>query len=260
MYQKNNFVYLHLQKTAGTHIKKLLVEVFGEADENSVWHGRVTEEHKDKFVFCGVRNPWDFYVSLFHHSQQKIAPPVNYFRSVPGLFDKTYDNPDTVEGFRIWLECLLSGKILDRNTMKLPKRLLNKPGKHVLLANKVDKMINHKSEDTIGLMSRWFFAMSVPNYRQMRIDNYKQFEKKFEELSLIDSYYRMELLADDIHEIIKNNLNPSVGWEEKFNDWSNQKSNTSKRIKKYEAYYDNELAAKVAEKDELIIKKFNYEF
>ncbi len=260
MYQKNNFVYVHLQKTAGTHIKKLLVDVFGEEDVPSKWHGSLAPEHESKFVFCGVRNPWDFYVSAFHHSKEQVAPPINYFKSIPDLFEKTYANPDTIAGFRIWLTHVLSGSVLDRASMRVPRRLLSKPGRKLLLANKIDMLINKKSAEKIGTMSRWLFAVGVPNYRKMSFSGYAEFERDFDELSLIDTYYRMESLEEDMRGIINDHLSPPTGWEKKFEVWAEKKSNTSQRMKSYEVYYDKELAEMVAEKDRFIIERFNYKF
>ena len=64
MIKHPEFVMLHLQKVAGTHLTKFLLSLYEDAWQEGL-HGALKEEDKDLFVFCGIRNPWDFYVSLF---------------------------------------------------------------------------------------------------------------------------------------------------------------------------------------------------
>lgn len=260
MYRTENFVYVHFQKTGGTHVKKLLIDVFGKEKEASVWHGSLTELDREKFAFCGIRNPWDFYVSLFHHSKEQSSPPINYFRSIPELYQNTYLNPDVVEGFRIWLGHVLNGSVMDRNSLLLPRKLMHKAGRRLLLMNKLDRMINVKPWSDVGMMSRWLFGVVVPGYRTMRIRDFKEFVSIFEEKSLVNYYYKLESLTEDMRYLMENHLCPDDGWEESFSNWSNKKSNTTNRLKNYQAYYDQRLLDMVTDKEQLIISKFGYQF
>ncbi len=259
MYKKNNFIYVHFQKTAGTHVKKLLIEVFGE-DKKSKWHGSLKKEDKGKLIFCGVRNPWDFYVSLFHHSKEQNSPPIAFFKAQPELYSKTYGSSDTVEGFRQWLKIILTGDVMDRNSLLLPTRFIKEGNKSVLWINKLDRLINQKPWKDVGMMSRWLFDVVVPSYRTMRIPNAKTFKEKFISESFVDHYYRIEYLTEDMRSIMEDHLSPPLGWEKVFEDWAGKKSNTTTRLKSYQAYYNDELATLVDEKDFLIIEKFGYEF
>ena len=215
---------------------------------------------REKFVFCGIRNPWDFYVSAFLHSKENETPPINYFKSLPDLFAQTYGNKDPIEGFQIWLKYVLSGAVCDRNSMVLPTRFINKPGRHVIWLNKLDRIVNQKPFEEVGMMSCWLFGVVVPGYRRMRIKSAEEFERKFKEEKLVDYYYKMETLTEDVRFLLAEKLDSPPGWEEKFEKWSRKKSNTSSREKKYQLYYTQELAGLVAEKDALIVKEFGYEF
>ena len=63
MYINDHIIYLHLQKTGGTHITDLLVRYLGGTVINK--HGRLDCYPAGRTVIGSVRNPWDWYVSLF---------------------------------------------------------------------------------------------------------------------------------------------------------------------------------------------------
>ena len=60
----DKLVYLELQKTASTLIGSVLVDFFG-AEHRYPKHGRLPPDCRDRFVVGSVRNPWDYYVSLW---------------------------------------------------------------------------------------------------------------------------------------------------------------------------------------------------
>lgn len=63
MFVTNKLAFLEMQKTGGTHITRLLERY---TDGKIVGkHNRLTDESADRFVFGSIRNPWDWYVSLW---------------------------------------------------------------------------------------------------------------------------------------------------------------------------------------------------
>lgn len=260
MYRNKEFVFVHFQKTAGTHVKKLLLEIFGEAEVSSKWHGTLNKEDADKFVFCGIRNPWDFYVSLFHHSKENISPPILYFQSKPGLYLQTYGNEDSIAGFRNWLEIILSGEFIDRNSMILPTRFLGSPGRKPILIHKLDRLINVKPWCEVGLMSRFLIRVVVPGYRYMKIKDATEYKEIFEQKGLVDRFYRVENLTSDIEDLLAQHLSPPAQWREIMANWATKKSNTSNRDSDYRRYYTDELAELLYAKDRYIIDRFGYTF
>ena len=63
MFVSKDLVFLELQKTGGSHILRLLSQwVKGEIVGK---HNRLNWENAGKFVVGSIRNPWDWYVSLW---------------------------------------------------------------------------------------------------------------------------------------------------------------------------------------------------
>lgn len=77
----NTFGFIHIQKTGGTYIRRVMEKAYGEENllffaakidpycGNSSPHHTFNEtptEYKHLPMFAFIRNPWDWYVSWFH--------------------------------------------------------------------------------------------------------------------------------------------------------------------------------------------------
>ena len=65
MFVNDRIAYLQLQKTASTHIAQLFREYVG--GESLSKHSRLRDEHGDRHIVGSIRNPLDWYVSLWAH-------------------------------------------------------------------------------------------------------------------------------------------------------------------------------------------------
>jgi hypothetical protein len=63
MYVTDRLVFVELHKTGGTHIGKWLARLAPGAQLGK--HNRVPDALRSRFVIGSVRNPWDWYVSLW---------------------------------------------------------------------------------------------------------------------------------------------------------------------------------------------------
>ena len=63
MFVSDRLVYLQMQKTASTHIAKVLAAVVG--GEQHLQHKRLAIEPNGRLVVASIRNPWAWYVSLW---------------------------------------------------------------------------------------------------------------------------------------------------------------------------------------------------
>lgn len=71
MITHDKFIYLRLQKTGSNFVAKFLKKFYQIKEHRESVHGAktghlgLTKKPDNKFVFCGIRNPWDWYVSFW---------------------------------------------------------------------------------------------------------------------------------------------------------------------------------------------------
>ena len=63
MFISDKIVFIHLQKTGGVHISQLLSKLL--EGEKQPGHLQVDPEYHSRFIIGSMRNPWDWYVSLW---------------------------------------------------------------------------------------------------------------------------------------------------------------------------------------------------
>ena len=63
MFVSEKLVFVELHKTGGTHICRWLGKLVGGEQRGK--HNRVPPDLQDRFILGSVRNPWDWYVSLW---------------------------------------------------------------------------------------------------------------------------------------------------------------------------------------------------
>ena len=67
MFVADKLIYLHLQKTGGTHVTKMLSRYLPAGQGKQSMHGSLPAGYVkgSKYVVGSIRNPWDWYVSLW---------------------------------------------------------------------------------------------------------------------------------------------------------------------------------------------------
>lgn len=273
MFLADRLIFLELQKTGGSHICRLLERY---ANGRAVGkHNRLLENRSDQFIFGSIRNPWDWYVSLwafgvgnkgavrarttkgfdlsYYHTMlpkdmgKNWLTPAQFLRSAyhdlikpVGVWQGTYRDSSEPELFRSWLKLLLD----NQRCFDMGEGYGFSP----LSAH-------------AGLLS----------YRYFRL--FTQGDKIFSDsllcsnagLAEFDAAYnitqgmiRTESLEDDFIKILGMAEKPLS--EEQCNSIRNKdagKTNMSKR-QDVAYYYDEETLKLVAEKDSYLISKFDY--
>ena len=140
MFVSDRLVFTELHKTGGSHIGKWLARLVD--GEQVGKHNRIPEEMWGKFILGSVRNPWDWYVSLWafgcggqgsvhrqvtrrldwayatnslsHEMDRRIPSPWiisrqcwQDLRKPIGDWKETYRDPSDAVGFRRWLAMLM---------------------------------------------------------------------------------------------------------------------------------------------------------
>jgi len=74
----NDFVFIHLQKCAGTFVRKFLKKTNLITVNTTVKHDsvrQIPEKHKGKKIIGVIRNPWDWYVSWYSFRHKEGHSP-----------------------------------------------------------------------------------------------------------------------------------------------------------------------------------------
>lgn len=268
MFINDRIIYLHMQKTGGTHISKLLKSHLD--GEVTLKHGQLRGSPGDRLVFGSVRNPWDWYVSIWTYGCQGDGivpgrlkmpfPQIGYLFIRESLFhpekwvqaakkiplharkDHTYwqrlfscvDDPQL---FREWLRSILSasGKVL------LTAEYPHVPMRHVA-----------------GYMTFEFLRLFLEFKHWPRlsrsISSMTDINEAYERHGIGNRFIRIESLERDVAEIL-NELEVAIDQT----DLKGARTNASRRHPSASYYYDDETIELVRNEERFLIERFGYE-
>ena len=252
-----------MQKTGCTHIAKLLSECVG--GEQKTKHQYLQNYHTDKYIIGSVRNPWEWYVSLWafgcngrgslrnrltSHSpldvisklaSGKIDHIKNEFKKPVHLWETVYQDYKNRDHFKKWL------------------KLLHDPQRRIDLNEGYPE---HRVCNFAGLMTYRYCRLYQKDFflkkNQTGLKNcndLKEFDKTHNLLTFI---IRNESLEDDLVTILT-----KAGYNLDENKlkfiYENAKSKTFSSVH-YDSnyYYDNETMNIIAEREKFIIEKYDY--
>lgn len=229
MIATERFVFVHLHKSGGTFVNECLMRFFPGAKRLG-YHlprSRIPDDCAALPVLGFVRNPWSYYVSWFSF-QSQMAQPNALFRCVSE--NRTLDFSGTIRNL---LELGHANAKLDQLLSTLPGNYGNQ-GLN-LPAFALEPIRNSGKGFYSYLYSYMYgggeFPATVGRVENLRAD-FKQF-----------------LLGLEVP------LAPALA---EFIDHAHARNTSSHRS--WRAYYDDELAALVAERDRPVIEEFNYRF
>ncbi len=221
------FVFLHLSKSGGTFINRLLMDEFDESIKLGYHlpYCKIPDVLRSLPVLGSVRNPWDYYVSWFHF-QDRIRKSVVWevFSENGRLgFERTL--------FRM-LDNINREPFLDLIQEKVPE---HHPNMGSNLTKQCIESFRNNEKGWYSLLFELLYTGANDVYF-MRLDDLRENFYNY----LIKTNYP---LTNRIHSVI----------------FSTPKRNTSKH-QHYSAYYSDELRKLVEEKDAEIVNRFKFEF
>ena len=267
MFEASDFIYLQLQKTACTHISKIFQKVVG-GTQSKVKHNWLLSYDDSRIKIGSIRNPWDWYVSLWAYGcgkrgrlyeqltkkrmktktklglllRGKVAAVMSESRKDTEAWQKLYADAEDPNLFQQWLKKILQ------------------PENHVYLGEGY-----HESSlsDFSGFMTFRYCYIHLKNF--FNKDNFHGIRnisqlREFDSLNnLLDHVIRMENLEDDLIRVLQ-----EIGYEldQESKDWiySLKKEKTNKSDRKgFEFYYNQETVDLVFDKERFIIEKYDYE-
>jgi len=121
MIEYESFIYLDVYRTGSTHLISLLERITEEKLIRKYRHASLTKGRRHglaggKLVFATVRNPWDWYVSLWAYGAGGKSAIRNYLTANLDSkeLEELYDRSDPAVAFRRWLTLMHEPSFLDR--------------------------------------------------------------------------------------------------------------------------------------------------
>ena len=274
MYVAEKLIFVELHKTGGTHIGKWLSEL--APGEQVGKHNRVPTSLRDRFVIGSVRNPWDWYVSLWGYGcdgRGAVYHAVTRGLSLRYLLRQlgsemgavgyparammrqaladvqrpvarwraVYRDSNNAEAFRDWL--------------------------HLLMDN--ERRFDCAEGFGFSPISRWgglltyrylklFTSLDARIYNDPALGSLESAQIALSETRLVQHVIRMETLEDDLLEAVSRaGYSPSHDQRAAVLQARSAKTNTSSR-RPASFYYDAATIALVQERESLIITEHGY--
>lgn len=275
MFKTDNLVFTELHKTGGTHITAILNELLG--GETIGKHNRLTEKEDRLFKIASVRNPWDWYVSLWAYGCQgkgsvflnttRKHGPYFYLTQLPnemgkqrlsfgealtqfkhskvkdtGAWGRLYQDSENPELFREWIKKVLS----DEHKFEIGEGFGFSPisEKQGLMTYRFIKLLTHYTTDI---------------YDNRKSQDYQSIKDFWERNKNTDFVIRNEHLEDDLaNALMLSGFSDMDRYHSLLKDRFQKRTNSSKR---HPAgfYYDPQTIELVRSKETLIIDLFDYQ-
>jgi hypothetical protein len=265
IYITDRIAYLRLQKTGSSHVLKALkMTCPGQEGE---MHGRLPEPilHSDRIVAGSVRNPWDWYVSVWaygcdgegvvynrltgsrkllgHGYRKSLLTGVSNFlhelRRSRRLWRETYTDSSSPVLFRRWLTALLD-----------PERSRD-------IGENYGRSTLCRFAGLYTFRYCWLFHRIVEHLYDGSINNQKDLSRIDKKQNIIQHMLRTEKLTDGILELLER-AGINVDRETRKKIMEMNRTNPSSRLKDTAFYYDQRTADLVRERDALIVEKYDY--
>jgi hypothetical protein len=253
MIEYDNFIYLDVYRTGSTHVIGLLEQICEGRPVRAFRHSSLTKARPlgltgGKRVFTSVRNPWDWYVSLWAYGadgksaiRRHLARKFNR-QELVALYDKT----DPVASFRRWLGVVHDPAILNAAM----KEHMPESGLAPVIGLYTYRFLRVTTRYPRLLLRRPFInspAGAVSYHRMMKA---------------YGAVLRNETLSDDLVNFV---IAHPAGFRSQAADIiraaDSRPANTSGRtLPSYRAYYRDIDAALVSNRDQFFADEFGYAF
>jgi hypothetical protein len=242
----DKFVFLHNPRTGGAYVRRILKQIFPPECFVPLeeWHTPVCNLNNDdfiKFKFGVIRNPWDWYVSLYHFQQ----PNGQWLR-----FTNSVGKNNTFKHFII---TLLDDDFIYNNKDKLFHPVGNPYLKPCI------PVFKYMNSLDVGFFTYRYIYMFFDKYEKIFLNKNLNIFKEHDAYLSLDKVIKKENLSKSLISLCVSNGFCENDKIQKITDKQKTKVNASKHDYYYK-YYNTELIKLVEKKDKLIIDKYNYKF
>lgn len=287
MFISDKLIYLQLEKTACTHIASLLSQTINGT--LYLKHNSLKNDVPSKVICGSIRNPWDWYVSLWAFSAKgdskiyKVATQKDIKNAI-----KMFSGCEDPEQFKSWLSGQKTVKKSVNTVLNAPKGIWLEYSKNVKYWHDSYKELykpqkfrqwlklmcdsskayqydlgyaKNPIKQFAGFMTyRYFKIHSISFFEQakaLELNTLNQLKEFDEEFNILNRTIKCENLESDLISTIK-----QAGYNLSDSQLNlivqSSKTNKSKHFDSA-YYYDDETIDLVAEKEKFIIEKYSYE-
>jgi hypothetical protein len=255
MIEFENFVYLDVYRTGSKHIIRLLRSIAEERELRAWRHSSITKGGpfaipRGKIIFTTVRNPWDWYVSLWSYGANKMEAIHRYLSQVlpQNEVNQLYDTADPKGSFHRWLCAMHDPEFSSRFMHEGYPRshLASFMGLYTFRFQRVTTRYPH------FFLRRWRIhdAGAVRSFHARR----KAYEFVLFNETLSDDLIAFVTRFGDRCRFKKHAIDIIRGADI-------ERINASKRLlPNYREYYDDKLRSLVAKRDLFFLEEFGYRF
>lgn len=235
MFIADKLIYIHLQKTGGTRIREVLAQ-FTDGHSEGRSHGYLDKRPTDKVVVGSIRNPLDWYVSLWAFGCAGKGGVLSWLKDDEEWQAVYSDSSDPVL-FQQWLKMVYSLKYVNQ------------------MGNGYDKFCLNEQ---VGLMT-WRFAYlyteNISTDSSPDFINYDQFRAYLNNYDMTSAFIEAENMAFTMWNALR-----VAGYDIKYVNLVSpceQKTNQSKHRAIME-YHTPETIELIKDKERYIFERFGY--
>jgi hypothetical protein len=256
MIEYKKFIYLDVYKTGSTHINFLLKKIVKEKPvrvkrHSSITKGRPFTGKGGKLVFATVRNPWDWYVSMWAYGHTVENPLYEHIKKAFGQekLNELYEMDNPSVAFPKWLRAMHDQEFLAK-------------------ALKGHRLPSSGLMPFMGFYTYRFMRVTMPYpeifLRKPFINSMDSAVAAHRRWKMYDVLMRSETLDQEFADFAAKH-GPELGFSDRAVDviekQSDKHRNVSKRtLDSYRDYYTDELRDLVASRDRFFIDLFGYTF
>jgi len=232
--------FKHMTRTGGFFIKGLLEGVLGNRSHYiDEFAGLNDDRKRDAFVIAGVRNPCDYYASLYAQDSETVHARFSMADGGSSFFEKGNRNPTK---FSKWLDFISSKQ-------------------HAVMSLRYWQTLMAKQD---GLSCYWGEELH-DCHKKFDSDAVEADLKSFSPSKTADCWVHTETLIDDLEECLvqyESESGAPINWAVfaafRSGARGDPKAHRKSTRLSCKHYYDNETAAAVMQKDRHLFEAFGY--
>ena len=259
MFVAGKLAYHELQKTGGTHICRLLERYAGGTSHGK--HNRPGNHAPDTFVVGSIRNPWDWYVSLWafgvsgrgavHARSIRRIDPEYYLRTLPRSMGRQWLSPGEL------LTCIYRDASSPAQFRRWLKMLLDHDRRFDIGEGYGFSPLSKHA----GLLTFRYLRLYTPGnsiFTDRRLAQPETLVEFDRELNITHGMIRTESLEEDFVTVVQAaGLRLSVAERQELLGKNVARTNKSERRQAHN-YYDDETIELIQQRDAYIIRKYGY--